>query len=85
MAVTADLAFSWLDQMMQISALFMSGPNKSDTWKRIVLPYQVKLLVRLSDTASLYVNWVVESKCAWPWAGDTTLTPCPCGALCLLG
>ena len=39
----ADLAFSWLDQMMEeISALFMSVANKSDMWKRIVLPYHVK-------------------------------------------
>lgn len=39
----ADLAFSWVDQMMEeISALFMSVANNSDTWKRVVLPYQVK-------------------------------------------
>ena len=43
LAVLADLAFSWLDQMMEeISALFVSVANKSDTWKSIVLPCQVK-------------------------------------------
>lgn len=43
LAVMADLAFSWLDQMTEeISALFISVANKSDAWKRIVLPYQVK-------------------------------------------
>lgn len=36
-------------------------------------------LIWLSGTASLYVNWIVPSKCAWPQAGDTALTLVPVG------